>query len=150
MVHYMDAAPRYRAPWHLWVLGGLNTLWCGFGSFDFTMTATQGEAWLRRAGMSEAQIALFNAMPVWATGAWAVGVFAGLVGSLLLLARSRLATPVLALSLLGGIVSQTPSLLSEQARAALGPQVFMGAFIIIWAALMTWYAWTQAKRGVLR
>lgn len=150
MVHYVDAAPRSRTPWHLWLLGVLNLLWCGFGSFDFTMTHVQGDAWLRNAGMSEAQIALFNGMPVWATVGWAIGVFGGLIGSLLLLIRSRWAVTALLLSLIGGLVSQLPTLMSEEARAVLGPQTFMGAFIIGWAAFMTWYAWGQAKRGVLR
>ena len=138
-----------RTPWHLWVLGILNLLWTAMGSFDFIMTNTQGDAWLRQSDMTDAQIATYHAMPLWMMVAWAVGVFGGLLGSILLLLRKRLAVPVLALSFVGAILSQAPEMLDAQFRAAMGSYAFMGIGIMLWALLIALYAWAMSRRGVL-
>lgn len=139
-----------RTPWHLWVLGIVNLLWTIFGCLDFVMTETQGDAWLRQAGMNEAQIATYHAMPVWQVIAWAVGVFGGLIGSVLLLMRRRLAALVLGLSFIGAVLSQLPSMLDPRFRAAMEGAAYMGVGIMLWALLIAWYAWAMGRRGILR
>ncbi|HYD46060.1 MAG TPA: hypothetical protein VEA79_12415, partial [Phenylobacterium sp.] len=84
-------AGRAKAPWHLWVVGVVSALWNGFGVYDFICTKTQGEAYLRAGGFTDAQIAYYLSYPPWMTVAWAVGVFGSLIGSLLLLLRSKYA-----------------------------------------------------------
>lgn len=32
-----------KAPWHLWAVGSIMTLWNSIGCFDYTMTQTQNE-----------------------------------------------------------------------------------------------------------
>ena len=55
--------------------------------------------------MTDAQIAYFHSYPVWMTADWAIGVWSSVVGSVLLLLRSRYAFPAFVLSLLAIIVS---------------------------------------------
>ena len=43
------AAAGPSAPWHLWVVGIVSLLWNAFGAYDFIMTNTQGEAYMRVA-----------------------------------------------------------------------------------------------------
>jgi len=53
-----------RVPWHLWVVGVVAVLWNSIGAYDYVMTMYGGTDYLRQAGMSEAFVAAFDAMPV--------------------------------------------------------------------------------------
>ena len=114
------------------------------------MTNTQDDNYLRGMGMNDAQIAVYNAMPPWMTAAWAIGVFGGLLGSLLLLGRRRWAVWLLAVSLIGAIGSQLPTLFDTQAQAAFGSSIYLSVGVMAVAALVAAYAWAMSKRGVLR
>ena len=95
-----------RTPWHLWVVGVLAALWNGFGCFDYVMTQTRRDEWFVQMGMTEAQLTYFNAMPAWTHAAWAIGVWGGLLGALLLLLHRKWATPVFVVSF--ALVSAAP------------------------------------------
>lgn len=49
--------------------------------------------------------AIYNNIPLWKNIAYAVAVFGGLIGSVLLFLRKKLAVPILTLSLIGIIIS---------------------------------------------
>ena len=140
-----------KAPWHLWVVGGVAILWNAFGCVDFTLTQLQGEVWLRNMKMTEAQIAAFGAMPAWTHVAWAVGVWGGLLGGVLLLLRRRLALPVFIASCAGFlagllhtyVLAPDPDLMPEGVW-------MMQAVIGLGCVLFIAYAWRQSKAGVLR
>ena len=89
-----------KTPWHLWVVGIVGVLWNSYGCFDFTMTNLKGEEYLRGYGMTEAQIAYFHAMPAWTHVTWAVGVWGGMLGAILLLLRKKWALHAFILSFL--------------------------------------------------
>lgn len=69
----------------------------GLAQFAGTLTATQES--LISAGLTAEQAVVMTGYPAWMTLAFGLGATGGLAGSLLLLWRPRLATPVLALSL---------------------------------------------------
>jgi hypothetical protein len=136
-----------RTPWHLWLVGVLSLLWNGFGAFDFTMSATRGEEYYRSMGATAEQIATFASLPTWMWVAWALGVFGAVIGSILLLLRLKWAVQAFAVSLVGAVAS-----LFYQAVLAGpgGPGALMPAVIVAIAAFLLWYAWTMARRAVLR
>ena len=141
-----------KTPWHLWVVGVISLLWNGFGGYDFIQTTTRGEAYFRESGFDQAMIDYFNAIPNWVYVPWTLGVWGGVLGSLLLLLRSKWAVPVFALSLLGALVNVVhgamdpmPPLPPEMAMMAYMPYV-----IVVIAMFLLWYAWAQRKQGVLR
>lgn len=148
-----DIARRAPTPWHLWLVGVLSLLWNGFGGYDFIQTTTRGEAYMRESGFGDEMIAYYNAMPAWMYAPWTLGVWGAVIGSLLLLARSRFAVHAFGLSLIGAVVSliyskminPPPALPSELAMMQWMPYV-----ITLIAAFLAWYAWTMAKKGVLR
>lgn len=142
-----------KTPWHLWVVGGVSLLWNGFGAYDYLMTNTQGEAYMRASGMTQPMIDYYNSMPTWMYFPWAFGVWGAVLGSILLLMRSRWAMHAFAVSFLGALVSliyqkfiNPPPPLPE-ALAAMG---YMAYVIVVIAAFLLWYAWTMGKKGVLR
>ena len=140
-------------PWHLWLVGVLSLLWNGFGGYDFIMTTTQGETYFRASGFDQGMIDYYNAMPTWMYGPWVLGVWGAVLGSILLLARSRWAVHAFALSLIGAAVSLIYSksiIPPPPPPPALAMMQWAPYVIVVIAALLLWYASAMAKKGVLR
>lgn len=140
-----------KTPWHLWVVGGVSLLWNGYGAYDYLMTQTGGEEYLRSYGMTDEQISYFSTMPAWSMATWAIGVWGAVLGSVLLLLRSKWALHAFIVSFagfLGGLVYQ---FLLSNAAALMGPMAaVMSTVIGVACVFFIWYAWTMSKRGVLR
>ena len=149
----IDIARRTATPWHLWLVGLLSLAWNGFGAFDYIQTNTRGEAYMRASGFGDDMIAYFNAMPTWMYVPWTLGVWGAVIGSLLLLARSRFAVHAFGLSLIGAVVSLIYSKFINP-PPALPPELammeWMPYVIALIAAFLLWYASAMAKKGVLR
>ena len=90
------AAGGASVPGHLWLVGVLATLWNAMGAFGHWATVTGNEAAL--ADQPPELLEYFEAMPTWAVAAWGIAVYGGVLGSLLMLLRKRLAGLVLLLS----------------------------------------------------
>jgi hypothetical protein len=139
-----------RTPAHLWIVAVLATIWNAFGCFDYLMTQTRNERYL--AGFTDPQRVYFDSFPMWMEAAWAFGVWGGLAGSLLLLARSRYAVAAFAVSLAGLAIST----LYQYVLSTPPPEMTSGAMLamnlVIWAVAIALliYAMRMRKRGVLR
>ncbi|MDI1326470.1 MAG: hypothetical protein PSV23_06690 [Brevundimonas sp.] len=148
----MTDTMKAAVPWHLWAVGVISLLWNGFGAYDFVMSITQGEAYWRASGMTDAMIAYYNAMPAWMYGPWVVGVWGAVAGSILLLLRNRYAVHLFALSLLGALISLLYGAVIDKAPpppAEMAIMAWMPYVIALIAAFLAWYAWTMQKKGVL-
>jgi hypothetical protein len=149
-------------PWHLWVVGVIALLWNAYGGYDYFMSMTQGETYMAGAGMTPDQIAYYSAMPVWMTAVWAVGVWGGVLGSVLILLRNKLAFPVFAASFAAFLLSLLYTyglsdggkvmgyMMQDGVKVASSMIVIMNVVIAAGCAFFTGYAWTMAKRRVLR
>ncbi len=78
-----------KIPAHYWVVAGLSLLWNAFGAVDYTLTKMRNPAYL--ANFPPEMMAAIDKFPAWMTIFWALGVWGSLLGSVLLLIRSRLA-----------------------------------------------------------
>lgn len=151
MMAAIERAPvTGRTPWRLWAVGLIGLLWNGFGVFDCLMSLTRGEAYLRSFGMTEPQIAYFNAMPAWAYAVWALGVGSALAGSVLLLLRRRWAVHAFGLSLVMLVLSALYAFVLSDGAEVMANTMPMQ--IVVWAGALffTGYAWLMAKKGLLR
>lgn len=139
-----------KTPAHLWIIGVISLLWNAGGAYDYVMTQTKNVAYLDM--LSDAQMAFLDAGPVWFEAAWAVGVWFSVIGSLLLLLRSRVAGAAFSLSLAGLIASSVYSFGIadrtglEMSVAQLG---FTVAIFVVLVVLWV-YARAMTRRGVLR
>lgn len=141
---------RIRTPWHLWVVGVLAALWNGFGCFDYFMTQTRRDEWFAQVGMTEAQLAYFNTMPAWTHAAWAIGVWGGLLGAVLLLLRRKWALPVFVVSFLGWAAGAVYAFALSDGMEAMGSMWPMQIVIGAACVFFIWYAWMLGKKAVLR
>lgn len=140
-----------KTPWHLWVVGVLSLLWNAIGAFDYTMTKLNPVTYL--ADFTPDQQAYFTSFPVWANVGWALGVWGSILGSLLLLARSRHAVTAFIVSLVGlaiGSVYQFGMHWGDLQRMFGNfPAIFTAIIWVVAIALLI-YARRQVAAGVLR
>jgi hypothetical protein len=90
----------------LWLTGpaAAALAWNVYGLWQFAKSLTHTPESLMAAGLTEAQALAYAGLPNWMTLVFAVGVIGGTLGCALLLARRRLAVPVLVASLAGYVV----------------------------------------------
>lgn len=141
-------ATASSTPWHLWVVGALAVLWNGVGAFDYLMTQTQNESYMGQ--FTPDQLEYFYGFPTWVVVFWALAVWGGVLGSLLLLMRKRLAVPVLLVSFVSMIVTSVHNFLLSDGLDVMGTggAAFSGLIFVV--ALGLWlYARAMAKREVL-
>ena len=140
-----------KTPWHLWVVGAVSLIWNAFGAMDYTMTKMGNAEYL--AAFTPEQQAFFSSFPIWANVGWALGVWASLLGSLLLLARSRHAVTAFMVSMIGLAIScvyQFGMHYGDLMRMfGSFPMIFTAVIWVILIALFV-YARRQAATGALR
>jgi hypothetical protein len=146
-----------RAPWHLWVIGVLSLLWNAFGGYDYTMSQLRDPAYLEKTmgpmGVSVEQAnAWLDSFPVWASAMWAIGVWGSVLGSILLLIRSRHAATAFVISFIAAAINfafettmETMPQLADNTMSKVMPLVILAAIALQW-----WYARRMRAAGVLR
>ncbi len=140
-----------KAPWHLWLIGGIAVLFNAIGVFDFVMSMTQGAQYMASAGMTPEQIAHYRDMPSWMTAVWAIGVWGAFLASILLLLRRKAAFPVFVLSLAAFLISLLYTYVLTDGGPIMGRSMAItSAVIAILLLFFSWYSYAMGKRGVLR
>ena len=143
--------PAVAVPWHLWAVGIVSLLWNCYGAYDYTMSHVGGLEFFQSMGLDEPAFAWFEAMPAWATAAWAIGVWVSLLGSILLLARSRHAATAFLISLLGAAISFAYQFTSDRPASLEGAMATVMPIVILIAIVLQWYyARRMTAAGVLR
>jgi len=129
------AAPVLVPVWFR-VVAVLAVVWNAFGvAMYLSAVGIFGDP---AAGLDEAQRAAQAAIPAWIMGAFAIGTFAGLIGSLGLVLRRIWAQPVMVVSLVallvleGWIVFFSGAV--EQFGLAVPIMVSAGAILLAWLA----------------
>lgn len=138
-----------RTPWHLWVVGIVALLWNAMGAFDYSMTQSRNAAYM--AGFTPEQLAFFYGMPAVVNSAWAVGVWGGVAGSLLLLLRRRSAVWVFLASVVGVITTTFHNYVLADGMTVAGDTfslLFTGAIFLVALGLFI-YASAMRARGLL-
>jgi hypothetical protein len=141
----MDTASRTSAPGWFRAVALLAVLWNAFGvAMYLSSVGVFGDA---TADLSDAQRAAAASIPGWITGAFAIGTFSGLIGSLGLLLRKAWAQPVLIVSLVALLVLEGWILFFSGAVEHFGLAVPI--MESAGAILLAWLATHARKRGWL-
>jgi hypothetical protein len=128
----------------------LGLLWSSSGAFDYLMTVTRNAGYLSSA--TPEQLAYFNSFPAWVIGAWALGVWGGVRGSVLLLLRNRLAVPVFGVSLAAMVVTFFHNYVLTNGFSIMGGAgglAFTAVIFIVGVALLL-YSRSLFRKGILR
>jgi len=130
-----------RAPSWLRIVAVLGLLWNLFGVYEYLMTV---------GVVSGANEAAAPAMPAWATGAFAIAVFGGALGSLGLVMLKRWSKLLLVLSLICVVALDVWSFaLSGAASTMGGAEMAVTGAVLAIAVLLAWLSWTADSKGWL-
>jgi len=151
----MQQAVSARTPAHLWIVGILSLLWNCFGCVDYLMTRQRNTQYLASAmpGVDpNAMLAWIDAFPLYAQIGWGLGVWLGLLGSILLLLRKKWATWSYGISLVGAVLGLGYQIALAPPLAGMeGKFNTVMPYVIIAVALgLFLYARAMEKKGVLR
>jgi hypothetical protein len=118
------------------------------GAVDYLMTQTRNEAYMGQ--FSPEQLAYFYAFPAWSVAFWALAVWGGLLGAVLLLLRRKFAEPVLLTSLVCMVVTAVHNYGFAAGLDIMGGKGLIFTVVIFAIALGLYvYARKMARRGVL-
>lgn len=123
-----------RAPYWFTAAALGGVAWNIFGAFQFAGSVTATEASLIASGLTAGQAAVMTGYPAWMTAAFAVGVFGGLAGSILLLLRRSAAARVLLMSFLAYVTLWIGDVVHGVFAAMGAPQVVILTLVVAIAA----------------
>lgn len=116
------------------VFAWLMVVWNGIGVAAFFSQLMMTPEMI--AQLPEAQQAAYRDIPVWSYSAYALAVFGGLTGSILLALGKKLAFPVLVISLAGVIVQQYYNFVVIDAISIMGWGIVVMPVIVTSIALL--------------
>ena len=154
----MNAASSGKPPAWYWVLAGLILLWNLFGGFVFAVMVLMVSGNLDIANeqalakMDDAQRThtlvtkeVILSTPLWANVAFAVAVGFGVLGSIALLLRKRIAVAFFVISLIGVLAQNSYNYLLSDAVEKMG--VGMSPVVILVAILTVAFVVFCSRRG---
>ena len=125
--------------WSFWTIGIVALIWNVMGIINFFAQMNADAL----AAYPEAARALVEGRPAWATGAFAIAVFGGALGCLLLLLRKSAAFYLFIASLLGVIVTNIHTL-----GVAGSTEIWVGSVMsLAVAAFLIWYSKQAGNKG---
>jgi uncharacterized membrane protein len=142
---------RQRAPWHLWMVGLFFTLLYAASAYDQVRTLGQGADYLRLGHYKVTQIAYFTDAPISLNILWSIGVWGILAAAILLLLRTRWATPVAYIALAAQVLLDIVTFGFMDRWQLFGPwlSLYDLAMLLLTAAFVL-YCRAMSARGVLR
>lgn len=129
-----DAKPHFS----FWIIAGAGLVWNLMGCLNY-ITQSNPET---VAQMPPVYQAIIEGRPAWATAGFAIGVFGGAVGCILLLLRRVVALPVFILSCGGVLLTSVFTVII----AGLVPSMVLSILV---AAALIWYASITRRFGWL-
>jgi hypothetical protein len=140
-----NTTSRAKVPKWFWIVAALGLAWNVFGVVQFMATAQGTVDSLMGNGLTKEQAQLYVGLPQWMTGAFAVGVFGGVIGSILLLMRMPAAKSVFGISLAAYIILYVGDI-TQGVFAAFGPsQVVILSTVVAIATGLLWTAIRQLQ-----
>ncbi len=96
------------------------------------------------------QLELINNAPSWGIFVYGIAVFAGVLASIFLLMRNKLAVPIFALSLIAILIQMGYWIFGTAAMEVYGPEaVIMPLIVILIAVFLYFYSKKQVAKGIL-
>ena len=121
-------------------------LWMALGCAAYLLDVTADHA-----SLPADQRVIAEAVPLWMKAAYAVAVWVGLAGAVLLLLRRRLAEPLLLISLVASAVMFSAFVLVRGMRANMSSdQLLIPILVVLLGWTIYWFARHSRMRGWLK
>ena len=129
--------------WSFWVIGAIGLIFNLVGCMNYISQMNAENV----ASMPDVYRAIVESRPTWGTAAFAIAVFGGSLGCLLLLLRKSVSFYVFILALVGAVVAQIPFL----GMADFPIEAWIGWLIqLVVVAFLIWYSKQAESKGWIR
>jgi hypothetical protein len=130
--------------WSFWTIGAITLIWNVMGSINFLVQMNPE----MHTSYRETERLIIVGRPMWATIGFAIAVFGGALGCLLLLLRKSAAYYLFIASLLGVIVTMTPHLSMVGSTINDPFEIVMVILMpLVVAAFLIWYSKHAKSKG---
>ena len=138
----MNDRTKSVAHWSFWAISILMLIWNAMGSVNFIMQMDPD----MMASYRASERSIVEGRPIWATAAFAIAVFGGALGCLMLILKKRTAIYLFWASLLGMIVTQAHTL---SRGIEFGTGEILGIIImpVVVSGFLIWYANFSKRKG---
>jgi hypothetical protein len=131
-----------KPPIWFWIISIIALIWNGMGVNAYLQQAYNTESY--RAMYSKEQLEIAANMPAWVTAAFAIAVFAGVLGAIGLLLKKSWSVKLWLLSLVAVIVQMGYILINGYVSS-----MVMTIMIIVFAFFFVWFARKSEANGWL-
>ncbi len=133
------------ATW-FWVVSAIALVWNLMGVMAYIAQVTMSPEALQ--ALPENERTLMESVPMWVTSAFAIAVWGSTLGSILLLMRKKIATPVLIFSFVGILVQMYYNLFMSKSMEVYGPGgLAMPIMVLLFGAFLIWFSRKSTANG---
>ncbi|WP_295834294.1 hypothetical protein [uncultured Winogradskyella sp.] len=118
-----------KPPVWFWIISVLALIWNGMGVKQYLQQAYNTEAF--KSMVSAEELEMISQLPTWYTAVFAIAVFAGALGCILLLLRKKLAYFVLLLSLISVLIQMGYITFSMDMANIMTPFIVIAAVLLV-------------------
>jgi len=133
---------KSRSHWSFWLITIITLVWNVLGCINFFVQMDPEMV----ASFRETEQAIIRGRPLWATVAFAVAVFGGALGCLLLMFRKSMAFYLFIGSLIGVVVTMTHTL-GTGINFGIGEIIGIILMPVAVAGFLVWYAYYAEAKG---
>ncbi|MGJ8662525.1 MAG: hypothetical protein ACSHWU_02695 [Marinicella sp.] len=135
-----------NVPGWYWVVAVLAVIWNAMGVMAYVsqmmMTADA------MAALPDLQRVVLESTPAWANGAFAIAVFGGFLGGILLLLRKKLATTLFMLSFIAILVQMYHAFVIANSYEVFGPGgLIMPIMVVVIGIALIWFAMFASRKA---
>ncbi len=131
-----------------WIISVIALIWNLIGGLAYITQVNRSDEII--TALPEVERTLYENVPIWVTAAFAIAVFGGTLGCVLLLLRKKIASMVFIVSLLGIIAQMTYNfMLSKTAEVYGSGGMVMPAMVVLFGVFLVWYAKQATAKGWL-
>lgn len=133
-----------------WMIAAAFLIWNAYGCYIYILEVTMSDAQYAEA-FGDTMAAARHLYPSWAIAAFAIAVWGGLLGSILLLLRRGLSATVFGLSLAAAVICFIPNFVSAPLREAGGATFWvMPLIVVLICCAQVWFSRRERMSGRLR
>ena len=136
----MTETSMNKPPVWFWIVSGVALIWNGLGVDGYLGQAYNTERY--RSAFSAEELEMAANLPSWITAAFAIAVFAGVIGAIGLLLRKKWATIFWIISLIAVIIQMGYGFINKQVT-----HLWMTIMILVFAFVFLWFSRKSQAKG---
>ncbi|WP_369994658.1 hypothetical protein [Winogradskyella sp.] len=138
-----------KPPIWFWIVSVIALIWNGLGVHGYLSQAYETSAYTD--AYTTEQLEVMSSLPSWYTALFAIAVFTGAIGCLLLLLRKKAAKLLLILSFIAATIQMIYFLFVADLKGVdFSANEIMAYMIIVFALFLVWFSNHSAKKGWIK